>query len=162
MHLKISSVKRWPFCPWADKLKGDVSQHQDHQDRYTGFAAYTLWFQYNTLIHSQWNPPNMGCPGISCEFRARFMYRHYSDVIMGMMASHITGTLMVCSAVCSGADQRKHQSSASMAFVMGIHRPPVNFPHKGPVTRKMFPFDDIIVSWRVDPSCAHNSDVTWT
>ena len=47
------------------------------------------------------------------------------------------------STVYSGADQRKHQSSASLAFVRGIHRWPVNFPHKGPVTRKMFPFDDV-------------------
>ena len=44
-----------------------------------------------------------------------------------------------------GADQRKHQSPASLAFVMGIHRSPVNSPHKGPVTRKMFPFDDVIM-----------------
>ena len=47
----------------------------------------------------------------------------------------------------SGADQRKHQSSASLAFVWGIHRWPVNSPHKWPVTRKMFPFDDVIVKW---------------
>ena len=46
----------------------------------------------------------------------------------------------------SGVDQRKHQSSASLAFVRGIHRRPVNSPHKGPVTRKMFPFDDVITS----------------
>ena len=44
-----------------------------------------------------------------------------------------------------GGDQRKHQSSASLAFVRGIHRWPVNSPHKGPVTRKMFPFDDVIM-----------------
>ena len=42
-------------------------------------------------------------------------------------------------------DQRKHQSSASLAFVWGIHRGPVNSPHKWPVTRKMFPFDDVIM-----------------
>ena len=45
---------------------------------------------------------------------------------------------MFYSTVCSGADQRKHQSSASLAFVRGIHRSPVNSPHKGPVTRKCF------------------------
>ena len=44
-----------------------------------------------------------------------------------------------------GTDQRKHQSSALLAFVRGIHRWPVNSPHKGPVTRKMFPFDDVIM-----------------
>ena len=49
------------------------------------------------------------------------------------------------SAVCLDADQRKHQSSAPMAFMRVIHRWPVNSPHKGPVTRKMFPFDDVIV-----------------
>ena len=45
---------------------------------------------------------------------------HYSDVIMSAMASQITGVSMVCSTVCSGAAQRKHQSSASLAFVRGI------------------------------------------
>ena len=55
-----------------------------------------------------------------------------------------------CLLVCSGADQRKHQSSASLAFVRGIHRSPVNSAHKGPVTRKMFPFDDVImIFWLV-------------
>ena len=44
---------------------------------------------------------------------------------------------------CSGADQRKHRSSASLGFEREIHRWPVNSPHKGPVTRKMFPFDDV-------------------
>ena len=70
---------------------------------------------------------------------------YYSDAIMSATASLITGDSIVCSTVYSGADQRKHQSSASLAFVRGIHRWPVNSPHKGPVTRKMFPFDDVIV-----------------
>ena len=61
---------------------------------------------------------------------------------MGAMASQITSLTIVYSIVYSGAGQRKHQSSASLAFVQGIHRWPVNSPHKGPVTRKMFPFDD--------------------
>ena len=69
---------------------------------------------------------------------------HYNDVIMSAMASQITSTSTVCSTVCSGADQGKHHSSASQAFVRGSHRWPVNSPHKGPVTRKMLPFDDVI------------------
>ena len=76
---------------------------------------------------------------------------HYSDVIMGMMASLITSLMSVYSTVHPGADQRKHQSSASLAFVRRIHRRPVNSPHKWPVTRKMFPFDDVIMwSYAVD------------
>ena len=70
---------------------------------------------------------------------------HYDDVIMGAMASHITSLTMVYSTVYSGADQSKHQSSAALAFVWGIYRGPVNPPHKWPVTRKMFPFDDVIM-----------------
>ena len=63
---------------------------------------------------------------------------------MNAMASQITGRLDFCSTVCSGADQRKHQSS--LAFVRGIHRWPVDSPHKGPVTRQIYPFDDFIMS----------------
>ena len=64
---------------------------------------------------------------------------HHSDVIMGSMASQITSLPIVHSTVYSGAYQRKHQSSASLAFVPGIHRGPVNSPHKWLITRKMFP-----------------------
>ena len=70
---------------------------------------------------------------------------HYDDVIMSVIASQITSLAIVYSTVYSGADQRKHQSSASLAFVRGLHRGPVNSPHKWPVTRKMFPFDDVIM-----------------
>ena len=66
---------------------------------------------------------------------------------MGAMASQITSLTLVNSTVYSDADQRKHQSSASLAFVRGIHRGPVNSPHKAPVTRKIFPFDDVITCY---------------
>ena len=67
---------------------------------------------------------------------------HYNDVIMGTMASRITSLTIVYSTVHAGADQRKHQSSASLAVVRGIRQWLVNSPHKWPVTRKMFPFND--------------------
>ena len=70
---------------------------------------------------------------------------HYDDVIMGAIASQIITLTIVYSTVYSGANQRKHQRSASLAFVRGIHRWPVNSPHKWPVTRKMFSFDDVIL-----------------
>ena len=59
------------------------------------------------------------------------------------MTSQITGISIVCSTVCSGGDQRKQQSSTSLDFVTGIHRWPVDSPHE--ITRKMFPFDDVIM-----------------
>ena len=71
---------------------------------------------------------------------------HYNDVIMGAIASQITSLTIVYSTVYSNADQRKRQSSASQAFVRGTHRGPMNSLHKGPVTRKMFPFDDVIMT----------------
>ena len=69
---------------------------------------------------------------------------HYTDIIMGAIASQIASLTIVYS-VYSETDQRKHHSSASLAFVWGIHREPVNSPHKWPITRKMFPFDDVIM-----------------
>ena len=95
-------------------------------------------------------------------------HNHYDDVIMTMLASQITSLKVVYSIVYSGVNQRKHQSSASLAFVREIHRGPVNFPHKWPVTRKMFPFDDVIMllwflrcgvmvcyMWGLDYLCGH-------
>ena len=64
---------------------------------------------------------------------------------MTAIASLITSLTIVYSSIYSAADQSKHQSSASLVFVWGIHRGPVNSPHKWPVTRKMFPFDDVIM-----------------
>ena len=75
-------------------------------------------------------------------------HSHYNDVIMSTIASQITNLTIVYSTVYLATDQRKHQSSASLAFVRGIYRRPVNSPHKWPVTRKMFPFDDVIMMWR--------------
>ena len=84
---------------------------------------------------------------------------------MGAIASQITSLTIVYSIVYSDADQRKHQSSASLAFVRGIHRGPVNSPHKWPVTRKMFPFDDVIMCrchWQkcsIIAKCIYHDDV---
>ena len=77
---------------------------------------------------------------------------HYNDVIMGAMASQITSLPIIYSTVYSDADRKKkHQSSVSLAFVRGIHRWTVNSPHKWPVTRKMFPFDNVIMNWSPYP-----------
>ena len=65
---------------------------------------------------------------------------------MGAIASQIISLTIVYSIVYSDVDQRKHKSSTSLAFVQGIHRVRVNSPHKWPVMRKMFPFDDVIMN----------------
>ena len=96
------------------------------------------WFGGNMLCNMRWH---LGVCGIS----AMTSNSHYDDVIMDTVPSQITSLAIVYPIVYSSADQRKHQSSASLAFVWGIHRGPVNSPHKGPVTRKMFPFDDAIM-----------------
>ena len=70
---------------------------------------------------------------------------HYDDVIMSAMASQITSLTIVHSTVYSGTDERKHQSSMSLAFVRGIHRWLVNSPRKGPVMWNMFPFDEVMM-----------------
>ena len=74
---------------------------------------------------------------------------HYSDFLMGAMASQLTSPTIVDLMVYWGADQIKYQSSASLAFVRGIHWWPVNSPHKWPVTRIMFHL--ITLSWCTQP-----------
>ena len=86
----------------------------------------------------------MWCHCYGIQFRPHTQY-HYNDIIMGAIVSQITSLTIVYSTVYSDADQRKHQSSASLAFLGGIHLGPVNSPHKWPVTRKMFLFDDVIM-----------------
>ena len=90
-------------------------------------AMKLMWRHRNA---QWWHPTeNVGCSYIS-----------------SATASQITSLTMVYSTVYSGAYKRKHQSSASLAFVRGIHRWPVNSPHKGPVKRKIFSFDDVIMN----------------
>ena len=84
---------------------------------------------------------------------------HYSDVIVGAVAFQITSLKMVYSTVYSGADQRKHQHSASLADGRGIYRWPVNSTHKGTVTRKISPFDNVIMTREYSQNA---TDVMWS
>ena len=96
-----------------------------------------------------------------CTLRSAYDVREWMGASGGTphmqesMASQITNLTIVYSTAYIDVDQRKHQSSASLAFVRGIHRWPVNFPHKGQVTRKMFPFDDVIMVTETHNTVAH-------
>ena len=114
---------------------------------------FTLYPHSRICIHS-------GCPVTTGPI-------HYNDVIMSAMTSQITSLTIVYWTYYSGADQRKHQSSASRAFVRGIHWWPVNSPHKRPVTRKLLPFDDVIMFLFLSPQASRlpgrdtAKDSTW-
>ena len=104
-----------------------------------------------SIIERTWKVTNIYCCNI-CGLQthcSHFAGSHYSDVVMSTMASQITSVLIVCSTICPGIDKKIHKSSASLVFLRGIHWWPVDSPHKGPVTWKMFPpFDDItMIIW---------------
>ena len=118
--------------------------------------AYNYMYLRNRNVNKRYTKLNLMFPGplsnidltISMIWIRDYIHSsvcHDSDVIMGAIASQITSLTIVYSTVYAIADQRKHQSSASPAFVRGIHRWPVNSPHKWPVTRKIYPFDDVIM-----------------
>ena len=93
------------------------------------------------ILHSQYH----GCwwPGDVEELVHQWSWYWYNDVIMCAMASQITSIAIVYSTIHSDVDQRKHQSSVLLAYA---HSPVTGeSPHKGPVTRKMFPFDNVIM-----------------
>ena len=91
------------------------------------------------------DPPMTPVNSIRVSWSLQDLECHCNDVIMRAIVSQITGVSIVNSTVCLGADPGKHQSSVSLVFVGVIDRWPVNSPHKGPVTRKTFPFDDVIM-----------------
>ena len=118
---------------------------------YTIMNKFFIWFQHDlscqhylfmciSVVYYQLLYQSQGVPDAFPGYTT-----HYGDVIMGIMASQITSLTIVYSTIYSGVDHRKHQRSASLAFVWGIHRWPVNSPHKWPVTRKMFSFDDVMM-----------------
>ena len=138
--------------------------HVEFRPPYLLFMATTFFRSYRSSywIYCSQGPIVLGsmghlyrilffqrCPAYDPSFKnglaaAELLYKsptHYSDVIISVMVSQITAVTIVYSTICSGA----HQSSASLAFVRGIHRSPVNSPYKGPVTRKIFPFGDVIM-----------------
>ena len=119
------------------------------------FLTFTVWARTAMILscfrlskskarqyHGCWCTVFWRCQGITVLYISMF---HYDDIIMGAIATQITSLTTVYSTGYWGVDQSKHQSSASLAFVRGIHRGPVNSPHKWPVTRKMSPFDDVIM-----------------
>ena len=107
-------------------------------------ALFGLGFVF--LNVSMLRYPNLSCWSTSSWPITWWLHNHYNDIIMSEMPSQIISVSIVCSTIFAGADQRKHQSSAApLAFVRGIHWWPVNSPHKRPVTRKIFPFDGIIM-----------------
>ena len=102
-------------------------------------CKYWRYFVNNCILRffGCWDPIQYPtrCPIIRSHEISKHTRSHYGDVIMSAIASQITSLTIVYSTVYSDADQRKHQSSASLAFVWGIHRGPVNSPHKWPVLR---------------------------
>ena len=82
---------------------------------------YSKWRTRNCKILRNFGSSNVAYHSSSTSI-------HYSDVIMGAMASQITSLTSVYSTVYSGVDRRKHQSSASLDLVRGIHQWPVNLP----------------------------------
>ena len=86
-----------------------------------------------------------GLPGLPTKRWYLKTINHHSNVMMGAMTSQITGVLIVCSTVCSDADQRDIKAPRHWPLWEEIHRSPVNSPHEGPVMRKMFPFDGVIM-----------------
>ena len=131
------------ICTWINSWvnnpeAGDLRRHRAHCD-VSVMRSSSCYIQPGTkVLHCQ----NLQLTSSWNNYSAT---HHYCDIIMGAIAFQITSLTIVYSTVYSGADQRKHQSSASLASVWGIHRWPVNSPHKWPVTRKMFPFDGVIM-----------------
>ena len=139
---------------------------------HTGTAwlcAFSLMSQITSLTIAGWettnfwHPPELGSL-LNNLYKiplahASFPLAHWAKFSLALVSGRalVFQSVFVYSIVHSGADQRKHQNSGSLAFVQGIHRWPVNSPHKWPVTRKMFSFDDITVEQTMETPMIWNA-----
>ena len=145
-HSKCHEISRYRVGHF--EYHGEISERVNYQKQkydkcnvaFSALPAYLC--DYNLLKHTLVHYPRV-------QRHTAFSNTHYTDVIMGTIAFQITSLTIVY----SDTDQSKHQSSASLAFVWGNHRGPVNSLHKWPVTRKMFPFDDDIMILLGDNLC---------
>ena len=146
METRSSSMA---FYEGKAPIDGFPSQSATNAELFRGFCCQSGYAgEQTTELPATWaviTPMGRHCNDVQGMLIVHDRCSHYDDVRMGAIVSLITSLTIVYSTVYSDADQRKHQSSASLAFVWGIHRGPVNSPHKWPVTRKMFPFDDVIM-----------------
>ena len=148
------------ICALNSREAGDLRRHCAHHDVIIMHGSDCLTtrliiYTASATLHG-WSPGtnSLGWTDVCI---------HYSDVKLDVMASHIISLTMVYWTVYSGADQRRHQSSAPLGFVMGIIRWPVNSPHKWPVTRKVFPFDDVIMClWDAEAPTLYEASFTDT
>ena len=141
-NLSIWFMESRNYVNWFEN-RGRITHYgtvwEQESDHFLVLFLCSSPFYFRTPVFQHW-ASLLYCYCYICGHNIALQWR-----IMRTMVSQITGASIACSAVCSGADQRKHQNSAPLAFVRGIHRWPADSPHKGPVTRKMFPFYDVIL-----------------
>ena len=144
MSTRIQHYTDVTWTTWC--IKSQLNSSRDcsyrHQTRYQSSVLldFSWW---NLLGFKSHGVPIMQkqfpCHGV-IKVKSALQWRHNGP------DGQITSLTIVYSIFYSGADQRKHQRSASLAFVRGIHQSSVNSPHKRPVTLGMFPFDDVIMA----------------
>ena len=94
--------------------------------------------------------------GLILPLESEFFCPCSSSITVTSWMSAVTGLLIVCSTVSSGADKKKHQSSAPSAFVSGVHRWPVNSR-----SRRAGDAENVSIWWRHLGPCIHYIPHTW-
>ena len=131
-----------PVIGWSICSPENTSLRMRYGLRWPVGISTGFQFPLTVSLHST-NDRQIGCIRLCKEtVKASLQWRHNEH---DGISNQITSLMLIYSGVYSGADQGKHQRSASLFFVRRIHRWPVNSPHKVPVTRKMLPFDDVIM-----------------
>ena len=141
LNKRLSKQSR---CQWFETPSRSLCRHCNQYPA----CQHTLWRRVR-LCNGWWRHQWYTMLGKLCynliEDQIKVVLRNehmnYNHVIMGAIASQITGFTIVYSTVYSRR-RSKRTSKLSLAFLRGIHRWPINSPHKWPVTRKMLPFDE--------------------
>ena len=147
MARALMGMARYPLTTMASQQKhyAIIRRYYVKTSFWRNYVKMTSFRRYNDVINNYYVMCSAGCSTLN----SLQLWRHNERDCVSNHQPHD----------CLLNRLRKHQSSASLAFVRGIHRCPVNSPHKGPVTRKVLPFDDVIMScsspYEIPIACAN-------
>ena len=149
MHLYMSSAKLQPFCLGLNVLTINMQAwFRENDMSWQNTSLFYVIFPVNIVGTYTTNRSFVRLARALSYFGTKGFYPyppHYNDVIMGEIASQITSLTIVFSTVYSDADKKNPSQLRVTGLCAGNSPGPVNSPHKWPVTRKMFPFSDVIM-----------------
>ena len=140
----IAPNRYWLNAPiWHQDI---IKRHDLHSKCLYQHISSNTSFKLHTCSNAECLDKDVKCQLSVAQnaFKKGVHLTHVFTKLMSSITSQFTGKSTVCSTICLGEHGGKHQSPRYWPCASGIHQWPMGSPHKGPVTRKAFPYDDVL------------------